>query len=164
MTTIGKEISASPWPLWFPRQRTRDIWHGYAHARLSRAFETAETVPFDDTSRMVFFSDLHRGDNGRTDAFAPNEALFLHALRDYYQKGFTYVEVGDGDELWQHRRFQDIRRAHSNVFDLMHRFHRHDRLHILVGNHDIQKNQHPPTTKDNLPVREGLILCHAQCR
>ena len=77
--------------------------HVFAHKRLTKVFEAAKRIPFDDSSRIVFFSDCHRGDNGRTDPFARNKELFLHALNHYYREGFTYIEVGDGDDLWQNR-------------------------------------------------------------
>ncbi len=44
-----------------------------------------------------------------------SKELFLHALTPYYQESFTYVEVGDGDELWKNRKFSDVRRAHIGM-------------------------------------------------
>ena len=133
-----------------------------AHRRLTEVFEAAERVPFDDSSRFVFFSDCHRGDNSRADGFARNEELFLHALNHYYREGFTYIEVGDGDELWKNRRFSAIRRAHGRIFDLLHQFDRQSRLHLIVGNHDIQGNQRNRVEKDGIIAHEGVILHH--CR
>ncbi|MGC1516255.1 MAG: serine/threonine protein phosphatase, partial [Maribacter sp.] len=31
--------------------------------RLSRAYKNAKTIPFDDHSKFILFSDCHRGDN-----------------------------------------------------------------------------------------------------
>ena len=132
-----------------------------AHGRLSQVLERAVRVSVDDGTRIVFFADCHRGDRGRSDAFARNSDLFLHALRHYYQRGFTYVEVGDGDELWQNRRFADVRRAYGRVFDLFHAFARQQRLHLIVGNHDIQRGCRDRVEKDGLVAREGLVLEHA---
>ncbi|MBN1640429.1 MAG: glycosyltransferase [Anaerolineae bacterium] len=99
-----------------------------AHGRLEQVFLAAPTVAFDSQSRFVFLGDCHRGNGGRTDAFAVNEDLVCHALSHYFRAGFTYVEVGDGDELWQNRCFNDIRRAHGRTYDLLHRFHADGRL------------------------------------
>ncbi|MGD2176562.1 MAG: metallophosphoesterase family protein [Anaerolineae bacterium] len=140
----------------------RNILRTRAHQRLSQAFGAAKTVIFDDSSRLVFFSDLHRGDNSRSDAFAQNEDLFLQALAHYYREGFTYIEVGDGDELWQNRRFSAVKRAHRRTFDLLHTFAGENRLHLIFGNHDIQGFQHRRMQKDGLTAHEGLILRHAQ--
>jgi UDP-2,3-diacylglucosamine pyrophosphatase LpxH len=124
--------------------------------------ETAKQVPFDDSSRFVFFSDCHRGDNSQIDAFAKNKNLFLHALTHYYREGFTYVEVGDGDELWHNRRFSDVRQAHERVFDLLHQFDQQDRLHLIVGNHDIQNGRRNGMQKDGIIAHEGLVLRHSR--
>ena len=148
-----------------PQQDPQALQNGrrtLAHRRLTEVFETARRVPFDDSSRFVFFSDCHRGDGSRADSFARNEALFLHALHHYYRQGFTYVEVGDGDELWKNRHFSAVRRAHARIFDLMHRFDRQGRLHLIVGNHDIQGDRHDWVEKDGLVAREGLVLHHDQ--
>ena len=96
------------------------------------------------------------------DDFARNEKLFLDALAHYYRHGFTYVEVGDGDELWKSWRFGEIRRAHAPVFDWLHTFDQQDRLHLIVGNHDVRGNRHNQLKKDGIVTHEGLILEHAQ--
>jgi len=144
------------------RRAVQDGQHTLAHRRLSEVFETATSVPFDDSSRIVLFSDCHRGDNSRADAFARNEDLFLQALTHYYREGFTYVEVGDGDELWKNRRFSAIRDAHGRIFDLLHRFDLQNRLHLIVGNHDIQGSQRNRVEKDGMIAHEGLILRYSR--
>jgi len=107
--------------------------------RLSGALSSARELPLDDTSRFIFFSDCHRGDNGWADDFAHNESLFYHALSYYFDQGFTYVEVGDGDELWENKHFHAIRRAHSHIFWKMRDFYEAGRLHLIYGNHDIER-------------------------
>jgi len=89
------------------------------------------------------------------------ERLFLRVLTRYYNQGYTYVEVGDGDELWQHRRFGAIRAAHQRVFDLLHAFDEDGRLHLIVGNQDIQGGRHEPVVKDGIAAPHGLVLEHA---
>jgi UDP-2,3-diacylglucosamine pyrophosphatase LpxH len=149
----------------YPQQYPQVFQNGrraLAHRRLTEVFEAAKRTPFDDSSRIVFFSDCHRGDNSRADSFARNEELFLHALTHYYRAGFTYVEVGDGDELWKNQRFGAVRRAHERVFDLLHRFDQRSRLHLILGNHDIQGNRRDRVEKDGLVAHEGLVLRHSR--
>jgi hypothetical protein len=69
-------------------------------------------VPFDDRSKFVFFSDVHRGDDSLSDEFARNRHIYYHALNYYYRDDFTYVEVGDGDELWENGLFRRIYNSH----------------------------------------------------
>ena len=71
--------------------------------RLTDVFQSAKELPFDDSSRFILFSDCHRGVNDWADEFANNQGLFFHALERYYAEGFTYIELGDVDELWENR-------------------------------------------------------------
>lgn len=137
-----------------------DVFKGVVHRRLSALYDAAQEVLFDDTSRMVFFSDCHRGDRSRNDAFAVNEPLFVKALTYYFNLGFTYFEVGDGDELWQNRRLSDVVTSHRPIFNLLHRFEARDRLHLILGNHDVAENKTQAAHKDGMQVEDGLILRH----
>ncbi len=105
--------------------------------RLTRAYKNARTIPFDDQSKFIFFSDCHRSDNSFADDFANNRNIYYHALKHYYQEGFQYCEIGDGDELWENLSFQPILEAHKNVYELMKQFHDEGRLYMVWGNHDM---------------------------
>ena len=105
--------------------------------RLSRAYSNAKYIPFDDTSKFVLFSDCHRGDNSFADDFANNRNIYFHALNHYYNEGFDYCELGDGDELWENLNFESIFEAHKNVYQLLKKFHLEKRLHMIWGNHDM---------------------------
>lgn len=130
----------------------------YSRQRLTEAYDAALRVPFDDHTPLVIFSDHHRGDRSKLDPFAVNDGLFVQALQHYFDRGFTYIEAGDGDELWKGWRFADIERAHGRVFDLLHRFQRHDRLHLLYGNHEELAEGGYQQDKGGLPAREALVL------
>lgn len=161
MTTLAKRITMGTPPLQYPKN-ILDKWHVFACRRLTGVYETAQDVPFNDSSRIVFLSDCHRGDKSRADGFARNEELFLYALTRYYDDGFTYVEVGDGDDLWKNRRFGDIRHAYVQTFNLLHRFHQQNRLHLILGNHEMLGGRHNWAQKDGIAVHEGLILRHSR--
>jgi UDP-2,3-diacylglucosamine pyrophosphatase LpxH len=125
---------------------------------LDAVLANAPRLSFDDASRFVFFSDCHRGDNSRADAFAQNEELYLAALGRYRRRGYTYVEVGDGDDLWLNGKLESVRAAHPRVFDLLHEFDREGRLHLIRGNHDQGGDRE--ADKDGLPTYDGLVLEH----
>ncbi len=108
-----------------------------SESRLNRAYKNAKVIPFDDTSKFILFSDCHRGDNSFADEFANNRNIYFHALKYYYNKGFTYCELGDGDELWENRNFDMIFRAHKNVYELLSLLYNENRLEMIWGNHDM---------------------------
>jgi UDP-2,3-diacylglucosamine pyrophosphatase LpxH len=108
-----------------------------AEKRLTQAYQNARVLEFDDTSRLIFFSDSHRGDNSLSDEFARNQHIFQYALAYYFYNGYTYIEAGDGDELWEYKQFKHIRIAHSDIFHLLQLFHEEERLIMLYGNHNM---------------------------
>lgn len=118
-------------------------------ARLNQAYEKAKRLPLTDSSKFVFFSDVHRGDNSISDEFAHNQNIYFYALQDYYNKGFTYIEVGDGDELWEHSKFRDIRGAHGDVYQLISEFYKDNRFEMIFGNHNMEL-KHRSLVKKNL--------------
>ena len=147
--------------------------------RFSNAYRLAKRIEFDDSSKFIVFSDCHRGDNSFADDFANNRNIYFHALKHYYNEGFTYCELGDGDELWENITFKEIFEAHQNVFELLRLFYKDNRLYRLLGNHDmVYKNQryvekhlytyfNKVTGKQDplfpdITFTEGLILTHRQ--
>ena len=149
------------------------------HTRLDQAYDRALIVPFGDKDRFIVFSDTHRGDNSAADEFAHNQSIFSHALSYYEQHGFTYIEAGDGDEMWEHKRFHHIREAHSDVYQQLASLHQKKRLYLLYGNHNmywrspasVRRNLHRfyDTYTDQeadlfpgIQVREALRLLHTE--
>ncbi len=110
-----------------------------ASKRLSQVLQTSKVLPFDESSRIVIMSDIHRGNGSWGDNFSGNQNLFFAALYYYYENGYTYIELGDGDELWENRTIEDIIFAHSDSFWLMSLFYKEQRFYMLYGNHDIVK-------------------------
>ena len=142
---------------------------------LDKAFKTAKKVKLDREAKVIFFSDLHKGDNSYADDFRHNIDVYEHALQIYFEKGFTYIELGDGIELWENRSFKPIFDSYKPVFDLLESFHRKKRLYLLWGNHDMEfrnpikveqimrtfflpKNIRDKDAFFNLEYYEGLLL------
>jgi len=110
-------------------------------SRLLKAFENAPVLPLNACSRYCIISDCHRGNGSSNDNFLKNHVLYFNALKHYYAQGFSYIELGDGDELWENRRMSQILEIHSNVFRLLSCFYRQNRLYLLYGNHDMEKKR-----------------------
>lgn len=108
-----------------------------SQTRLDRAYKEAKRIPFDTNSKIILFSDCHRGDSSFADDFANNRNIYFHALQTYYKENFTYIEIGDGDELWENMFFKDVFEANKNVYLLLQKFHFENKLHFIYGNHDM---------------------------
>lgn len=136
------------------------------YTRLNRSFEGALRLPLNYCSKYVLVSDCHRGSGTSNDNFLKNQNLYTAALQYYFRAGYTYIELGDGDELWENRDMRQIIEAHQNVFRLLSRFREYNRLYMLYGNHDIIKKDNRyvakncsfyPCYMDN-PLMESLPL------
>lgn len=117
--------------------------------RLTKVFANAEVIPFSDSSRIVLMSDCHRGDGSWADNLAQNQNLYFTALQHYFNERFTYIELGDGDELWENKHFSDIMHVHSDDLLLLSQFYAEGRLYLIYGNHDMAKKS-PKFVRDNL--------------
>ena len=104
---------------------------------LSNSLKKAVKIPINLNSKIIIFSDVHRGNNSYTDDFAHNRNVYLHAIKNYYEAGFTYFELGDGFELWENSNFKEIFNSYKATLLLLKRFHDKNRLHLLWGNHDM---------------------------
>lgn len=107
--------------------------------KLEKAYENALCIPIHMGSRIVLMSDCHRGVGNWGDNFQANQNLFFAALQYYNRRNFIYIELGDGDELWENRDLREIIRIHSNQFWIMSEFYRDCRFYMLYGNHDRKK-------------------------
>ena len=109
------------------------------HSRISKAFEHALCLPLYPDSRYVLFSDCHRGCGTTNDNYLKNEFLWLAAVKHYDHQGFTYLELGDGDELWENRSIEKIKESHLQTFQLLSRLYQERHFYAICGNHDMIK-------------------------
>lgn len=143
--------------------------------RITQVHKNAPRISFTDEDKFVLMSDIHRNDGSTSDAFLPNLNIMMSALRHYYEDGFTYVELGDGDELWMNKTMDEIKVSARPMFHLLKRFDAGGRLYMLYGNHDMKKKErkwahqnlaafheeHGRRASELLPgvqITEGLVL------
>jgi predicted phosphodiesterase len=143
--------------------------------RISNVYKSAKTLALTNQSKIVLLSDCHRGNGSLADNLSENRNLYHSALMSYYMNGYTYIELGDGDELWENKSMLDIFAAHQDIFSLLARFYNDKRLYLLYGNHDMQKkkyshemdsffdikNQTNITLFPGIKVHEGIILINS---
>lgn len=143
--------------------------------RLSDIFKSAPEIPFSNSSKIVLFSDCHRGDGSWVDDFRHNQNIYYAAIKHYFDQGFTYFDLGDSDELWKNKKLSEITNIYSDTYRLLHDFHAEGRYYSLFGNHDIVKKYPSFVARnmktyysshyagymplfENLKIYEGLIL------
>ncbi len=105
----------------------------------SKSIKTAR-ITSTPSSRFIIFSDVHRGDGTGSDDFAANSVFFNCALDYYYEEGFTLIELGDVEELWENESFDQIYITHTSIYKRLASFHDSDpkknRYIKIWGNHD----------------------------
>jgi len=143
--------------------------------KLQKLKEKSPIIPVDENSKIIFFSDCHRGCGDHADDFAHNQLVFLRALIHYEKQGYTYIELGDGDELWENKDFERIKESYRTFFELFSKLHSQNRLYFIWGNHNRRwknqkkvkkefativddKNEKKKPLFKNLTIHESLLL------
>ena len=107
-------------------------------SRLKKAYSHAKRCSLEECSRYVIMSDCHRGTGTVYDNFLKNQHLYFAALGYYYTHRFCYIELGDGEELWENREYERIRECHGNVYWMFEKFECNNQIIRVYGNHDME--------------------------
>ena len=126
--------------------------------------ERIRRVTLTPGMKLVVMSDMHRGDGSGADDFAKNSLIYRCALGHYLEEGFTYIELGDAEELWENDNFDQIYITHTPVYELLAKFHDPDpaktRYLKVWGNHDLYWKDHEEVYRTLFPgieIHEGII-------
>lgn len=127
--------------------------------------EKGLVLTFDyDKASIIIFSDQHKGGRDGSDDFMLVETTYLTALRYYYDKGFTLINLGDCEELWESKPSIVIEKNRAALLEEA-RFLQQQRYYRIFGNHDLEWNYQIPRDQflkplfgKELKVYEGLIL------
>ena len=116
-------------------------------------------------AKYIVMSDCHRGDGSAADEFAHNSLIYKCALEYYLKEDFTYIELGDAEELWENDSFEQIYITHTSVYDLLRRFHDPDpaktRYLKVWGNHDEDWRDNPAPLRSLFPdiqLHEAILI------
>ncbi|WP_244833011.1 metallophosphoesterase [Clostridium sp. BJN0001] len=111
----------------------------YESKVINKILKNSAKLEIDDSSRVVFMSDCHRGDGTYNDTLIHNKNIYKSSLRYYLKNDFTLIELGDGDELWKNKSMKDISYSYSDIFKILLEFNKDERLYMVYGNHDMVK-------------------------
>ena len=114
--------------------------------------------------KFIVFSDHHKGNKDYGDDFANNEANYLAALDYYLLNKFSYINLGDAEELWKYNP-KEVISKNITVLRKEAKFQEDKKYFKTFGNHDLTwKNKLDVAIwfKDiftlPLPVYEGILL------
>jgi UDP-2,3-diacylglucosamine pyrophosphatase LpxH len=121
-----------------------------------------KALSLSNTEKLILMSDMHRGNGTNSDDFAHNSLIYKCALNYYLENGFTYIELGDAEEMWENRTFDQIYITHTSIYEQLAQFHDPDpqktRYIKIWGNHDLKWRDNPAPLEGLFP---GIIIYEA---
>jgi predicted phosphodiesterase len=134
------------------------------HHLLQQPNKRGLVIPFNNSSKFIILSDQHKGAKDDSDDFVNAEANYLAALEYYYQQGYSYINLGDSEELWENSILAV--KAHNKVtFAKEVLFLQDNRFFKIFGNHDLYWDNDPLAAiqlksiyGQSVSIYEGLIL------
>jgi predicted phosphodiesterase len=158
--------------LWFSRKFTSRPERYRIFKALSELFRNIKEEPgkkgvilsLRENSRIIIFSDHHRGAKNGADDFMKAEISYLAALDYYFENKFQYISLGDSEELWENTLNQ-VKKNNTITFEAEKRFILKDKFFKVFGNHDLYWDNSPIASQQlkaiygkKLRVFEGIIL------
>jgi predicted phosphodiesterase len=158
--------------LWFSRKFTSRPERSRIFKALSDLFRNIKEEPgkkgvvlsLKENSRIIIFSDHHRGAKNGADDFMKAETSYLAALDYYFENKFQYISLGDSEELWENTLSQ-VKKNNTITFEAEKRFILKDKFFKVFGNHDLYWDNSPIASQQlkaiyekKLRVFEGIIL------
>ena len=92
--------------------------------------------------KFIVLSDQHKGARNYADDFAFAEENYLAALNHYNEQQFTYINLGDSEELWENMLEPVVKHNRKN-FDIEKKFAQRNAFIKVFGNHDLYWDNDP---------------------
>jgi hypothetical protein len=126
--------------------------------------KTVYVQPIDLSAKFIIFSDQHKGNGDHADDFRASEMNYINALKYYCENNFTFINLGDSEELWKYKPQQVIPKNKA-AFAAEAAFQPDGRYIKTFGNHDLlwkNKMDVESCLKNDfampLPVWEAVLL------
>ena len=117
----------------------------------------------DAADKFIIFSDQHKGNRDYADDFSGNEFNYLKALEYYHGQNFSFINLGDSEEIWKYK-VEAVLPKNEKAFAAEAAF-QPNKYFKTFGNHDIiwkNKWDVERLLKNYftlpLPVYEGIVL------
>ncbi len=160
VTWLASKVSSSP--------HKKDVFASLS--RLHRCIAEKKeslgiSIPLDlSKDRYIIFSDQHKGAGDFADDFRLCRNNYLRALEYYFDEGYTLINLGDSEELWENTADEVIAKNPDSLA-LEAKFIQENRYYRVFGNHDLawkfefNSNKYlKPIFGEKLKIYEGLSL------
>ena len=142
------------------------------HDALSKLFSEIQKKPgrrgltlnFTEKDSFIIFSDQHKGAGNFADDFGYAAANYQAALNYYNQQQFTFISLGDSEELWENT-LDAVKKHNKSSFTIETEFLKRKAFVKIFGNHDLFWGNDPLAAYqiekiygEQLKVFEGIIL------
>lgn len=114
--------------------------------------------------RFIIFSDQHKGARNGADDFALAESNYLAALDYYNWQEFTFINLGDSEELWENT-LAKVKKYNVKTFEAEKKFISRQAYIKVFGNHDLYWGNDPLAAMQlkgifgtDVPIYEGVVL------
>ena len=114
--------------------------------------------------KYIILSDQHKGGKDLADDFRNTETNYMNTLQYYYDNGFTFINLGDCEELWEATPSVVVEKNRLTLLEEA-QFHATGRYHRIYGNHDLEWNYEiqrtlflKPIFGPKLAINQGLLL------
>ncbi|MFD0752034.1 metallophosphoesterase [Mucilaginibacter calamicampi] len=122
-------------------------------------------IPFDGKKdKFIVLSDQHKGSRDGADIFTRSSKNYLAALDHYDREMFTYINLGDSEELWGNT-FLAVKKHNKATFENEKRFIKRKAFVKIFGNHDLYWDNDPLAALslmqiygEAIPIYEGIVL------
>jgi predicted phosphodiesterase len=126
---------------------------------------TGIIVPYEmNTGKFIIFSDQHKGIQDNADDFMLAEKNYRAALEFYYSNGFSFINLGDCEELWENTP-DAVMKMNKPILQTEACFLEAQKYYRVFGNHDLewkypfQQNMYlKPVFGSTLKIYEGIEL------
>ena len=163
LTLLADRLSAAP-----DRRLVHNALSNLLHQTRKQGAHSPNHLKLNlNNAQIAIISDQHKGCGDAADDFEMAKPAFQTALLHYLEKGFTLINNGDAEELWENKPAV-VMDYQKQMLDLENAFHQKGRYFRTFGNHDLEwKYQVPlkqflePVFGKKLQVFEALLL-HAE--
>jgi len=106
--------------------------------RIKNLYKSSKEINLKTEKKIFIYSDCHRGTGDKADDFYHNRNLFLKVIQKYIDKNYLLIELGDGDELWENNKFEDILKTYKKIYEIYNKQAYKNKFYFLWGNHNRQ--------------------------